>query len=133
MSYTPGFGDAATWGPCTGHPADPRTSEGEELMDGLQEAISYAQGDLSKAAKAETFEEAAMEAQSAVGWILEQIDPLPVASEIVWELDAKQIGKLLVTVISSLRGEDDFYKDDNSLVIRSLQAASQALIDGVKQ
>lgn len=26
--YTPGYGDEATWGPCEGHPNDPRTDSG---------------------------------------------------------------------------------------------------------
>ena len=29
----PGYGDAATWGPCTGHPNDPRTDNAAEWDD----------------------------------------------------------------------------------------------------
>lgn len=43
--YTPGPGDTATWGHCTGHPADPRTegmyaSDEEELATGIEEVKS---------------------------------------------------------------------------------------------
>ena len=29
----PGMGDEATWGPCTGHPLDPRTPDDDELTE----------------------------------------------------------------------------------------------------
>ena len=33
MTYLPGPGDPATWGPPTGHPADPRTPDPDECPD----------------------------------------------------------------------------------------------------
>jgi len=33
MSYTPGFGDEATWGPYSGHPNDPRAPEYEDEFE----------------------------------------------------------------------------------------------------
>lgn len=37
----PGVGDEATWGECTGHPADPRTSElDEDALDAMGDAMA---------------------------------------------------------------------------------------------
>ena len=59
----PGYGDAATWSPCDGHPHDPRTPEVEsgdstaDVIDGVREWLSMAEiyaakGDMDSAKKA---------------------------------------------------------------------------------
>jgi len=38
MTYTPGFGDEATWPACIGHPLDPRTPD-DDSDDTTEEAL----------------------------------------------------------------------------------------------
>ena len=58
VMYAPGPGDPETWGPCTGHPHDPRTNdEPDEItnyLDGVREweqmaRAAHARGDYYKA------------------------------------------------------------------------------------
>jgi len=39
LNDLPGPGDPETWGPCTGHPMDPRTPDEEGLFDDMREQL----------------------------------------------------------------------------------------------
>lgn len=47
-----GPGDESTWGPCTGHPNDPRTVEEDDTIAGLRMLIEDVQTQLGRAERA---------------------------------------------------------------------------------
>lgn len=53
-TYTPGPGDEITWGPCFGHPNDPRYEPDEEIdsrlyaIEAAEESLAAARAELCK-------------------------------------------------------------------------------------
>lgn len=75
----PGFGDEATWGPCTGHPLDPRTpelTEDEEAAEDLNDAISAAISELRAAPDAHKLPNSAERAALDAVHILASVVPV---------------------------------------------------------
>lgn len=96
--YTPGRGDPATWGPCTGHPMDPRTVEvDDELADAIAQAIETLEAAPDEPERQEGRE---MAAQDAAAILLCTVDVVAVLRQVT--LSRQQVSGIAALLAAKL-------------------------------